>query len=293
MHRKRILTFTDEVLLMLDEFSLLAYRPMLKALEMINGDTQRHALINQITRLKREGYIEKIKRNGDIFYKITESGKTKISNLPAPIHKRSRKWDGKWRIVIFDIPEEDRDKRNLIREGLRELRFGKLQGSVWISPHDVGHKVERMIENYGLGKFMIFFKVDYSSHEEKELISRAWNLTQINERYREYNLKFQAEFEEFKKKRLSQELKEYIAKLFFERLNFAYNEILYDDPELPDEFLPHDWQGFEAWKLYQRCKHYLKNYTRRIHGRYQLSYKYRRKIYSKRKRKMHLRKPVK
>ena len=51
-----------------------------------------------------------------------------------PEERWNRGWDGKWRIIVFDLPEKKRGLRNDLRKQLRSARFGGLQRSVWISP---------------------------------------------------------------------------------------------------------------------------------------------------------------
>jgi len=49
--------------------------------------------------------------------------------------KRPNKWDKKWRMVMFDIPENKRKLRNIIRFHLKKIGFMQIQGSVWIYPY--------------------------------------------------------------------------------------------------------------------------------------------------------------
>ncbi len=56
----------------------------------------------------------------------------KIRELQIPKHKR---WDGKWRVLIFDIPEQQRFLRDVFRNTLREWNFYKLQKSVFVTPY--------------------------------------------------------------------------------------------------------------------------------------------------------------
>lgn len=74
------------------------------------------------------------KEKGLIKIDLTERGKEKLNSIQIEELKlkKSKKWDGKWRIVIFDIPKDK--LREKFRLKLREFHFYKLQQSVWIYP---------------------------------------------------------------------------------------------------------------------------------------------------------------
>jgi DNA-binding transcriptional regulator PaaX len=90
------------------------------------------------SKMKRKGLVEFVEEHGRKKLRITESGRRKLdsatlSSTPPP---RPKKWDGKWRIVIFDIPETKHSLRTKIRAHVRAFGFKKLQGSVWVYPYD-------------------------------------------------------------------------------------------------------------------------------------------------------------
>jgi len=106
------------------------------------------------TRLKREGLIMIERNNGQIYIKLTKEGKKKaglyqIDNLSI---KKPKKWDGKWRIVIFDIAELKRSHREAFRGKLKELGFKPLQKSVWIYPFPCQEEIVLLRDFFGLDK---------------------------------------------------------------------------------------------------------------------------------------------
>lgn len=96
---------------------------------------------NTVDRLEKEGYLKKIEEKGRKKYIATLKGKAKI----LAYIKKDRKWDGKWRIVVFDVPETKKKMRNFFREKLFDLGFKKLQESVWICPYNIADIVEDLI----------------------------------------------------------------------------------------------------------------------------------------------------
>lgn len=88
--------------------------------------------------LEGRGYIKKYQRD----IKITKKGKLAIIAHQARTKGIGRKWDGKWRAVIFDVPELSRKDRDFVRTHLKLLGLKECQKSVWISPWDVRSEVK-------------------------------------------------------------------------------------------------------------------------------------------------------
>lgn len=64
--------------------------------------------------------------------------------------KRPEKWDGKWRMVTFDIPERQRKMRDVLRFRLRQLGFKEFQKSVFVCPYPCENEMEFLIEFYNI-----------------------------------------------------------------------------------------------------------------------------------------------
>jgi CRISPR-associated endonuclease Cas2 len=88
-----------------------------------------------IYRLQRQGLIE---RSHDSFF-LTEEGQKVIH-----IHNPAR--DGIWKLIIFDIPEAERNVRNILRQRLQTLGFKKWQNSIWASPYALDPALEKELK---------------------------------------------------------------------------------------------------------------------------------------------------
>jgi len=64
----------------------------------------------------------------------------------------SKKWDKKWRIVIFDITQLKTLQRNAFRSKLKDLDFYQLQKSVWVCPHKCSDEINLLRDFFGLSK---------------------------------------------------------------------------------------------------------------------------------------------
>ena len=77
------------------------------------------------------------------------AGKYQIDDLEIA---KPKKWDKKWRLVIFDIPHLQRTERNAFRSKLKELGFCQLQKSVWIHAFDCKEEIKLLREFFGLSR---------------------------------------------------------------------------------------------------------------------------------------------
>jgi DNA-binding transcriptional regulator PaaX len=116
------------------------------------GNRRIKNFVNTFYALKRRGLIKFEKKNNQIFISLTEEGKKRTGKYQIDDLKieRPRKWDRKWRIVIFDISSGKRIVREALRGKLKNLGFYQLQKSVWIHPFDCLKEVEFLKNFFGL-----------------------------------------------------------------------------------------------------------------------------------------------
>lgn len=114
-----------------------------------------------------------LKRTSDGI-QLTDLGRQYIDRkLARPI--RPRKWDGKWRIVIFDVPERRRRARDVLRGTLNRIGFYKLQASVWVYPYDCEELVTLLKSDYSLGKEVLYMIADKLEGDYR--LKRVFSLT--------------------------------------------------------------------------------------------------------------------
>lgn len=123
-------------------------------------------------RLIKRGMLQL--RNGEL--KITQKGKFFL--LRNTFYKnnkiRKEKWDGKWRVLIFDIPENLRFIRDQIRTTLIVIGFIRLQDSVWIYPYNCEDLIVLLKADLEIGKDLLYMIVD--TLEDDEEIRDYFNL---------------------------------------------------------------------------------------------------------------------
>jgi len=104
--------------------------------------------------LKRRGLIKLEKKNKQIYMSLTkegmwQAGKYQTYDLEI---KKPEKWDRKWRLIIFDIPEGFRIKRDIFRRKLKEVGFYQFQKSVWVYPFPCDKEINLLRDFFGLTK---------------------------------------------------------------------------------------------------------------------------------------------
>ena len=109
-------------------------------------------------RLRRKGLMQ----FKDGHYSLTDSGEKLLNKWQMSRYKikRPRKWDRKWRVIIFDIPEKKRGMRTRAREILKAAGFQRLQDSVWVFPYDCEDVIGLMKTDLGIGKNLLYLIVD-------------------------------------------------------------------------------------------------------------------------------------
>lgn len=157
----------------------------LRSLEMFYGNKKRkyepkYQIKRAITRLREEGLIEFQNREGEIFVHLTDKGKRKILKyqLQEIIIKKPKKWDRKWRVIIFDIKEYKRKTRDALRKELINLGFLKLQNSVWTYPYDCEEVAILFKAYFHLGGEVLYLLVD--KIENDEWLKREFNLNKLS-----------------------------------------------------------------------------------------------------------------
>ena len=104
--------------------------------------------------LRRHGIIDiKFTPAGQRFLELTKKGEMELLMAQAWLN-RPAEWDGKWRIILFDIPESANTKRDKLRRLLIKAGFAKLQASIYISPYPLNRSAIDNLKTTGLISFI-------------------------------------------------------------------------------------------------------------------------------------------
>jgi DNA-binding transcriptional regulator PaaX len=206
----------------------------------------RNGLYRQVTILERDRLIERDPSAPDErLYRLTWQGRLHTLGGRDPQARWSREWDGRWRLVLYDVPTTRNIHRRRLRCYLCDKGFGYLQNSVWITPDSL--EEERLLLVGGkinVESLILLEARPCAGESDAEIVAGAWDFERINRRYVQH-LKILGE-------RPDGALRSDAAAQALLRWAAAEREAWLDavraDPLLPERILPSDYLGQEAWR---------------------------------------------
>ena len=114
---------------------------------------------NSRYRLIERGWLA---RDGRGYLRLTSDGKRALRQMELADFKtkKPRRWDKKWRVIIFDIKEQKHSLRDKIRNTLVCIGFKRLQHSVWVYPYDCEDLITLLKADFRIGKDVLYLIVD-------------------------------------------------------------------------------------------------------------------------------------
>lgn len=121
----------------------------------------------RLSLLIKEGYIFLEERNGQKFARLTDKGErfAALMHQGSLIPAKPKRWDEKWRLLIFDIPERRRGVRERIRITLATIGFIRLQDSVWAYPYDCEDFIILLKAEFKIGKDVLYIIADHVEND--------------------------------------------------------------------------------------------------------------------------------
>ncbi len=115
-------------------------------------------IYTQIYQLEKRSYLERYIHKDMEFLRLSAKGLSTISTF------RKEK-DGKWKMIIFDIPEEKRKIRDYLRSKLKQLGFKRWQNSIWVTPYKLPDEVVKELKILSEKYFVRLITVDAINNE--------------------------------------------------------------------------------------------------------------------------------
>ena len=133
-------------------------RAILKNKKYFNKKLEDYKIARALNRLKKNRLIILRELENDrLVVELTEKGKRLVREIKVDelsIEKPGT-WDKKWRVVIFDIPDETKRRaRDALRDKLKNLGFYQLQKSVWAFPYPCEKEVQFLCELFEITPFV-------------------------------------------------------------------------------------------------------------------------------------------
>ena len=214
--------------------------------ESFEGWAYRKGLLRQLQRLENQQWLERRSEPaGDRLYRLTEAGRLEALGGRDPEACWRRRWDGRWRLILFDVPEARRGARTRLRRYLRDRGFGYLQNSVWITPDPVTEQRAFLADGAVDVESLILLEARPCAGEsDAQIVAGAWDFARINRRYEKHQ-------ELLTRRPHGLINSETSAKAFHRWLRDereAWIGALSHDPLLPVSLLPNGYAGRQAWQ---------------------------------------------
>lgn len=154
--KRKILT--DLILLALEKtidgyvnFDDLIHNPLLER------PVKKPLLSQALRRLREKGFVE-FKSDKELVLQLTDSGRDRA--LWAKMRTGDEKWDGRWRLVVWDVPEKRRQARDLLRFKLKQLGFKQWQQSIWATKINCTKLLRDFIKQVGIEDWVMVIESD-------------------------------------------------------------------------------------------------------------------------------------
>lgn len=149
------------------------------AIQVLGFDKRyrRQAHVNAtLERLVRRGFVRVTSEGKKRCVSLTEKGERYLAEYEEGRKEMPRpaKWDGKYRILVFDIWEKHRHKRDALRDFLARLGFLRLQDSVWVYPYDCEEIAALLKSRFRVGNGLLYIVAE--SIENDRWLRKAFDL---------------------------------------------------------------------------------------------------------------------
>lgn len=214
--------------------------------DSFEGWAYRNGFLRQLRRLEKQQMIESQPgKSEDRLYRLTQTGQIRALAGRNPEAKWSRFWDGRWRLILFDVPESCSAKRNQLRRYLRKWGFGYLQNSVWVTPDPVDEQRTLLAGGPVNVESMIFLDARPCAGEtDAEIVAGAWDFVEVNRRYAQY----QKVLHQHPTRRLHGVAGAKALHQWLRLERIAWLKVMDCDPLLPATLLPPDYAGRTIWR---------------------------------------------
>jgi DNA-binding transcriptional regulator PaaX len=122
-----------------------------------------------IARLHESKMLDlRLQKDGTWKMELSDHGKRRALyyKIETMTIRKPKRWDGRWRVIIFDIPEKERGARDGFRAWIKRLGFLELQKSVFILPYDCRDEFDFIVEFLGIRRYVRYMVVEEIDNQE-------------------------------------------------------------------------------------------------------------------------------
>ncbi|KQU65363.1 PaaX family transcriptional regulator C-terminal domain-containing protein [Phycicoccus sp. Root101] len=212
---------------------------------MAAAGVDEQAVRSALSRLKRRGIVEAERRGGAAGYALSEYARQLLEVGDRRIFAEREAHTRDWVVVVFSVPESERQKRHALRARLSWLGFGTVSSGVWIAPGRLADDAREVLLGDGLDPYVDLFRAEYLAFGDPATkIARWWDLEALEQLYTDF-------LEAHEPARRHWEAQHRVppggeAFSDYVRALTSWRRLPYLDPGLPTDLLPASWSGTTA-----------------------------------------------
>lgn len=213
----------------------------------------RNGFLPQLDKLEKLRLLERRQvASQERLYRLTAEGRLHALGGRDPKAQWKRSWDGRWRLVLFDVPVGQNARRERLRRYLRERAFGCLQNSVWITPDPVhGERATLAGAQVDVRSLLLLEARPAAGESDAEIVAGAWDFERINRSFAHHlEVVAQCPTGPLRGDAACEALRRWAAE---ERETWMAAMAI--DPLLPECLLPPSYLGRRAWKRRTQVLH--------------------------------------
>lgn len=210
----------------------------------------RHTYMACVSRLKKRGLITTSSKRGEMpAIRLSPDATALLPPYLAPQKYWRQRWNNRWYLLMFDVPEASRSYRDTLRAFLKTRRFGCLQKSVWVTPNDVRAEYDDLNRAAAVDSVAFLFESQtVLGFGAQSVVQEAWNFKKINELQKQYIRTTEENLNRIPTHAVTEESILQLLRLD----NQAYSQVMKDDPLLPRALHPADYVGPEAKAIHDQ-----------------------------------------
>ncbi|MFF0612292.1 PaaX family transcriptional regulator C-terminal domain-containing protein [Nocardia tengchongensis] len=206
------------------------------------------AVRSSISRLKRRGVLVSERNAGAAGYSLSESTLEVLAEGDVRIFQRARasEEDG-WILVVFSVPESEREQRHALRSSLTRLGFGTAAPGVWIGPGTLARETRQTLERRGLSGYVDMFTGTHLGFGDmRSKVREWWDLSELTQLYADFLQRYRPVLYRVTSGGMTPQE----AFALYVPMLTEWRRLPYRDPGLPLSVLPPAWNGEAAGTLF-------------------------------------------
>jgi phenylacetic acid degradation operon negative regulatory protein len=242
-----------------DEHNWLSVAALVRLMSELGVDGQ--AVRSSVSRLKRRDTLRSLSVEGAAGYSLSPAALEVLREGDERIFQTRRAVvaDG-WVLVVFSVPESERERRHALRTQLSRLGFGAAAPGVWVAPARLAQETAKVLARSDLDRYVEMFRGDHLGFTDLAAkVRQWWDLDELSARSADFTARYRPVADRLAARAATdaEAFRHYVPMLT------TWRRLPYLDPGLPLELLPAGWTGETATELFAELNGQLREPARR------------------------------